>query len=287
MGAGFQRDRGGIAGASRVSLVNLEFKLAGREVKFAMSVDSDSAVDKELLFALRVSGCPETEVCDLMARAATPGSYVIDGGANIGFFTVLLSKLVGPEGYVLAIEPGSNNLCKLEENIKVNKCANVEVVRQPLWNKPGMVKLYMCEDGSKNSLSPHAGTRGAQTMETAVLDDYPAIDTGRVLRLIKLDIEGVEELALRGGETLLTGDAKCPYIVMELNHEALPKFGSSCGQLCDFMREHGYEPFLLHFNGALPTYLPRRTKVVPSRMNWNVLFSTFEMVGAAWPEIAV
>jgi Methyltransferase FkbM domain len=105
-------------------------------------------------------------------------------------------------------------------------------------------------------------------------------------RLIKLDIEGAEEKALRGGTSIL-GEEGCPYIVLELNVEALPKFGSSPESVCGFMREWGYEPFLLHANGSLPTYLPRRTHVIPNRLNWNVLFSTFDMVGAAWPEIGL
>ena len=75
--------------------------------------------------------------------------------------------------------------------------------------------------------------------------------------------------------------------MLELNAEALPKFGSSPASLCDFLRTFGYSPFLLHPNGALPTYIPRQTKVIPTRLNWNVLFSTFENVSRAWPEIIV
>lgn len=249
-----------------------------------MSIDSDCLADQELLYAMRIAGCPEPEVCHLMARVAKPGSYVIDGGANIGFFTMLLSKFVGPEGWVLAIEPGSNNLYKLDENIKLNKCENVDVVRQPLWNEAATVALHMCADGSKNSLAPHADSRGAQPMETVVLNDYSPDQMDRPLRLLKLDIEGVEELALRGGTDLL-GENKCPYIVLELNVDALPKFKSSPERICDLLRSYGYSPFLLHSTGALPTYIPRKTKVVPTRLNWNVLFSTFDMVGMAWPEI--
>ena len=270
-----------------MSQINLEFVLAGRQVKFAMNIDSDSAVDQALMYALRVGGCCEPEVADLMARTCKPGDYVIDGGANIGFFTLLLSQLVGATGQVLSVEPGSNNLFKLRENIKLNNCSNVEIVPNPLWDRTEIIGLHLCADGSKNSLQPHADTRGIELLETVLLNSYWN-DHYPFVRLIKLDIEGAEEAALRGGIKLLGADVDdgCPYIVLELNIEALPKFSSSVAKVCDFLRSYGYSPFLLHPNGALPTYIPRKTKVIPNRLNWNVLFATFDMVGTAWPEIS-
>ena len=264
-------------------ITNLQMRLAGRDIKFAMNFDPDSIVDKELQNTIRIAGIPEPEISDLMARVAQPGDFVIDGGANIGFFTLLLSKFVGPDGHVLSIEPGQNNLFKLKENLKLNDSQNVELVEQPLWDKSETVRLHMCVDGSKNSLAPHAQTRGVQTSLAVMLDDYEL--EGRPAKLIKLDIEGVEELALKGGVRLISGEDQCPYIVLELNMEALPKFGCSPASVCDYLRTFGYSPFLLHPNGSLPTYIPRRTKVVPNRLNWNVLFSNFENVGRAWPEI--
>jgi FkbM family methyltransferase len=264
--------------------IKLNFQLAGRKVELKMSVDHDSPTDQELLYAFRVAGYPEPEVSELMARVLRPGDFAIDGGANIGFFTVLMSKLVGEAGHIMAFEPGQNNQFKLSENVKLNELKNVDIFLRPLWDKEETVTLHMCADGGKNSLAPHDGTRGKEELMATALDNY--VTSNEIPRLIKLDIEGVEEKALRGAIKML-GEDGCPYIVLELNVEALPKFGSSPAQICDFMREHGYSPFLLHPNGALPTYIPRKTKVIPNRLNWNVLFSTMEMVGAAWPEITV
>jgi len=264
------------------NILKIDFKLAGRELELKMAVDSYSLTDRELLNALRISGCPEPEVSDFMARALRPGDFAIDGGANIGFFSVLMSKLVGPKGHIAAFEPGKNNVFKLQENIILNECDNVDIITRPLWDKEETVELHMCHDGSKNSLAAHVETRGTDSLMAGVLNNY--VTDNETPRLLKLDIEGAEEKALRGATKFL---GECPYVVLELNADALPKFGSSHDQVIGFMREHGYEPFLLHHTGVLPTYLPRNTKVTPTRLNWNVLFSTFEMVSAAWPEISV
>jgi len=264
------------------NIIKIEVVLAGRKIELKMSLDPDSPTDRELIHALRVCGCPEPEVSHLMARVCRPGDFVIDGGANIGFFTVLMSKLVGDKGHVMAFEPGQNNVFSLQQNVVLNQCENVDMLTRPLWDKEELVTLHMCHDGSKNSLASHADTRGKDELMAAVLDNY--VTSNETPRLLKLDIEGAEEKALRGATKFF---GKCPYIVLELNADALPKFGSSPKQVCDFLHDYGYSPFLLHFDGALPTYLPRRTKVTPGRLNWNVLFSTFDMIGDAWSEITV
>jgi FkbM family methyltransferase len=269
-----------------MSNIDINLTLAGRNFKLSVSVDYNSKTDNELIQALRIGGCPEPEVSNLMARAVQPGDFVVDGGANVGFFSLLLSKCVGPTGYVYAFEPGQNNLVKLKDNLKLNQCNNVEVIAKPLWNIHETLQLHMCEDGGKNSLAAHADTRGVDLIESAVLNDYATEDALQKMKLIKLDIEGAEEKALDGARNFLR-NARCPYIVMELNAEALPKFNSSAQHICDFLYDFGYFPFLLHYDGQLPTYIPRGTIVHPGRLNWNVLFSTSAMVREAWPEITV
>ena len=58
----------------------------------------------------------------------TQGNFVIDLGANIGYYTCILAKLVGKDGKVFAFEPDPRNLKLLEKNIKVNEYNNVVIV---------------------------------------------------------------------------------------------------------------------------------------------------------------
>jgi FkbM family methyltransferase len=200
-------------------MTNHRFKWApaGKEVQFDMDLDPRSATDNEMLTAIRIAGCPEAEVVELFARVLQPGDYVIDGGANLGFFSLLASVLVGKEGYVLSFEPGVNNLPSLKANVRLNKITNVEIIPQPLWSKREAVQLHLCIDGSKNSMAPHDGTRGALLLEAAILNDYATEEIYPRLKLMKLDIEGVELEALKAGTDFLCEPHQCPYIVMELN----------------------------------------------------------------------
>src|SRR5215831_19717323 len=103
----------------------IDFKVNGRQFSFKMTFDPNNACDKDLVASFNVHGICEPEVVCAMEKIVHPGDTVIDGGANIGFFTVYLSHLVGPTGKVFSIEPGQNNLWKLEENIRLNKLTNV------------------------------------------------------------------------------------------------------------------------------------------------------------------
>ena len=285
MGAGIQGNRQGAEGegqgAMTSGITDISFSVGDKKFAMKMLYDPEFQADKDMINEFQTRGCCEPEVTCAMVRCVRTGDFVIDGGANTGVFTLLLSQLVGETGVVLAVEPGQNNLWKLEENIKLNKAKNVDIERKPLWNKKEKVKLHMGVHSGYNSLARGLDSMAAVSMEAITLD---AIDT--IPRLIKLDIEGAEEMALRGATRFLFEQA-CPYIICEINEEALGRLGSSQGKLRQFMREQGYSMFVLHDGGGLPTYVPRNTVVKSNRQNLNVLFSSFDMVAAAWPEVAV
>jgi FkbM family methyltransferase len=261
--------------------IDIEFSVRQREFKLKMLYDAEFQSDHDMLHEFRARGCCEPEVTHAMVRCVRPGDFVIDGGANTGVFTLILSQLVGDTGEVLAVEPSQNNIWKLEENIRINKAKNVHIERKPLWSKEDKVKLHMTKHSGRNSLARNGETMAVVTMDAISLDMLDPIP-----RLIKLDIEGAEEAALRGASRFLYEQA-CPFIVCELNDGALNRLGTSQGKLRGYMREHGYGTFLLHDNGFLPTYVPRDTVIKSQRANVNILFSTHEKVSEAWPEVVV
>ncbi len=98
--------------------------------------------------------------------------------------------------------------------------------------------------------------------------------------MVKIDTEGAEHLVLRGAEALLT-ERETPYIIAELHGFGLERMGSSQAGLRAFMAAHGYETFLLYWDGSLPKLVPARTRIEGAGF-LNLLFSTPEHVAALW-----
>lgn len=260
-------------------ITNIDFAVGGYSFNFHMTFDATSPADRDTMTCMQEFGCPEPELMHLLVRTVRPGDFVVDGGANMGFFTIAMAQLVGESGSVLAVEPSEANLHKLAANIALNKLKNIEVCDRPLWRSNEMVTLYYSSHPGMNSLGNHVPMAAKRQMQATTLNYWNTTP-----RLIKLDIEGAEEQALYGASKHLT--EHCPYIVAELNPEALQGLGSSQESLRKFMREWGYSTFLLHRNGALPTLAPDQTSIFEGdNFNGavNVLFSTVDDVGKAWP----
>ena len=264
-------------------MMQVSLTIGEAKVQYHLTYDADFVADKATAMFLSKdpAGC-EPEVAHLMARVLKPGDTAVDGGANIGYFTVLMAVLVGPAGTVLAFEPGPNNLPKLRENILINRLAHVEVHPMALWHKEEPVTLFLAADSGVNSLGTHSEVLGSTPVPAKPLD---AFLRDHDPRLIKLDVEGAEEHVLTGAVAAL--DRGVPYIVCEINERALAVLGSTQQSLRDFMYGQGYSMFCLHADGGLPTLIPPETVLRISNKNTNVLFSSVLDVQRAWPEVTV
>ena len=63
------------------------------------------------------------------------GDIVVDIGAAFGFYTILSSKMIGPKGKVIAIEPQPESFQMLNSNIKLNKLSNVKTLNCAIYSK--------------------------------------------------------------------------------------------------------------------------------------------------------
>jgi FkbM family methyltransferase len=130
-----------------------------------------------------------------------PGMRVVDVGANIGYYTLLAAKLVGPEGKVWAFEPEDENFADLHGNVLLNGYQNVVLLRKAVSDRDGRANLYISKDSGGHSLVRHryAVRRKAARVRTVRLDSV--IPEG--VDIIKSDTEGNDIAVLRGGRRLL------------------------------------------------------------------------------------
>src|SRR5258708_4586206 len=79
----------------------------------------------------------------LFKKEIKPGQTVLDIGANIGYYTLIAAKLVGPSGKVYAFEPDPTNFKILKKNVERNGHSNVVLVNQAVADKNKKVRLYL------------------------------------------------------------------------------------------------------------------------------------------------
>ena len=140
-------------------------------------------------------GVWEPSLTRFMMETVKPGDTVVDIGANIGYFTLLLSSLVGPTGRVIAIEAAPATAALLRENIALNRCNNVDVREVAVTEQPGTLKLFHSKyaDGNTGHQTLIEG-RGSDVFDLVKADTLLAVlgaDAARA-SFIKIDIEGAE-----------------------------------------------------------------------------------------------
>jgi FkbM family methyltransferase len=262
------------------------FDITIRDRKLSMLLDVEPGrlySDDALSFYLDNRQVPEPELIHVLFRALKPGDLAVDAGANVGFFTVIMSKLVGPAGKVIAVEPDTRNLALLRKNLEINECTNVEIVERPLSNDEYQLPFYESVENGQSSLylAADAGTHvGASALRLTTT--LGAILGKRVPSLLKMDIEGSETEALQG---LADFEDFIPVIVSEVNPEALKRADSSPRELIELLGDWGYAPFLLHAAGSLPSLIRQEQKIRVARQNTNMLFTMQKEIVNLWPEV--
>lgn len=135
---------------------------------------------------------------NLLSKIIKNGSTVVDVGANIGYYTILFSRLVGDMGRVYAFEPESVNFSYLTKNIALNDLKNVISVKKAVSDKNETAKLYI-----------HPDNPGGHTLIDCY-DDFKSISVdcvslneflrGAKIDFIKIDVEGAEPKVLAGAK---------------------------------------------------------------------------------------
>lgn len=187
-------------------------------------------------------------------RFLKPGMTVLDIGANEGYYTVLASKCVGPNGRVIGFEPSPRERQRLQMNLWMNRCENVRVEKLALGSEEGQFTLHVVEGSETgcNSLRPpdvKGKTRAVQVDVTTVdlflqRNAIPRID------FIKVDIEGAELSALQGAAGLL-GSVPRPLVLIEIFEIRTRPWGYSARDLANSICDSGYLLYTVVGNGEL------------------------------------
>lgn len=189
----------------------------------------------------------EPHITSIFRSLVKEGDSAIDLGANIGYHTIELSRLVGPSGRVLALEPLKEVFFHLSANLFLNRCFNVSTLNKVCTDTSNQVFVMEDIDWSNSGnarIKKHANQSSTEMVYSIALDD---IDTDSV-KLVKMDVQGSETNVLRGARYTL--DKVRPFFVVEIEEHHLLEFESSSKELLNYFIDHDY--VLYRINNQYP-----------------------------------
>lgn len=192
----------------------------------------------------------DPRMTDALRHLLRPGMTAWDVGTERGWFTLLMAACVGRTGRVDAFEAFPPNVQRLRENLAMNDFPQVRVHAAAVSDRSGSMFFEPPDDqitGHRRYLSDCSGvgyltdtpSPRAICIPTVTIDEVAERERLSRLDLIKLDIEGAETAALRGGRQTLKRHR--PVLVVEYNRATLRRAGSSLQELDDLLAELGYD----------------------------------------------
>lgn len=240
-------------------------ELDGYKLKVSLRNNKLDGIAQQLVFTNRY----EPGTTQVIKNYVKEGMTVIDVGANIGYFTYLMSKLVGENGRVLAFEPEPDNYYRLSENWVLNKAHNVELSNLAVSNTNGYAYLNISnKESGEHSLEEKTREYLKRIrINTTKLDSY-ATEVG----LIKIDVEGHEAKVIDGARKLLESN-KDVKLIIEFWPEGLAKIEpSEPYRIFPILNSLGFKYiYLIHeFDGSIAKTSIRDTLRYCERIKFSV-----------------
>lgn len=142
-----------------------------------------------------LNGAYEPDMSAVLEQHLHNGAVFVDLGANEGFFSVVASRLVGPRGSVIAVEPQSRLQSVLLKNFEINNCYNVRLIRCAIANQTGVTRLMIAPETNTGSSGLFRSTRyrlPSEAVQAFTLEEFfEKVGLDRC-DLIKIDVEGAE-----------------------------------------------------------------------------------------------
>lgn len=207
---------------------------------YVFKCDLRDSMAREVCF----TGRYEPQETALVRAILRPGMTFVDGGANWGYFTLLAAHLVGESGRVISLEPDPRLFPILQENVRRNELSQVTTLQLAAADRPGTLTLAGYDERNGNwglSKLIDRPALGSTTFQVASQRLDAVLDEHRIdeVDLLKMDIEGAEDLALRG---MSVGLARHRHrrILLEVHPTILAERGRTARDVLELLTENGY-----------------------------------------------
>lgn len=212
---------------------------------YSFRCDLRDSISRDVCF----TGRYEPQETAIVKSILRPGTTFVDVGANWGYFTLLAASLVGKIGRVLSLEPDPRLFPILKENVARSGLDQVTVLQVAAANQSDMLTLAgYDENGDNFGLSRLvSGNSREKTLFQVSCDSLDHILHQQKLAsidLMKMDIEGAENLAISGLEKSLM-ERKIKRLLLELHPTELKEHGSTAADVIDNLLRAGYRPWTI------------------------------------------
>jgi len=193
-------------------------------------------IQETIGFEILINGVYEPETILFIKQRIKESGKLLDVGANIGAICAPLGML-RRDIHIVSLEASPWVFEYLRQNISANQLTNLELINKAISSEKGkIVEFFSPKDKfGKGSLAP-IFTSEAEKIETTTIDELAASE-GNIIDFIKIDVEGFEASAFRGGSKFLSSP-QAPDILFEFvdwaEELAGEKIGSSQGVLMDY-----------------------------------------------------
>jgi FkbM family methyltransferase len=230
-----------------------------------LKVDTQDMIGRYVYFF----GVWEPNLTAWMSRTLSPGDTFIDVGANIGYFTLLGSGLVGASGSVVAIEASPAIFAVLCENVRLNGQTNVRTVNMAVLDRPATLPFYSGPPGNAGMASVRRHP-DVETYECTIgADTLPRLCTQPELssaRIVKIDVEGVECEVTEGLRDALPAMRPDVELVVEIVPDYLRAYGRRAEEVFAVFFAAGFNAYHIENDYASISYVPPRRLARPRRI---------------------
>jgi FkbM family methyltransferase len=208
-------------------------------------------VAEYLHLCLYFFGTWEECITRFVAKRMESGDCFIDIGANIGYYTLLSSSLVGQTGRVVAVEASPKIYSELIGNLQLNGVANVRTVNVAASDSPGEIDLFEAPDDSRGVTTTSAtwakqfNCRLAGKVQSLPMDMVVSKEELRTARIIKIDVEGAEWNVCKGLMPVLHELRRDAEIILEVTPSEIESQGHQCSELIQRFTEIGFFPYVI------------------------------------------
>jgi len=187
----------------------------------------------------------EKKELEIFQLLLTNGSTLIDAGANIGLYSIIGSRLVGPTGKVFSFEPSKSTFNLLLNNIKLNKVKNIIPINNGLGDNidESIILSHNIEGEAENFIlksQNEMSKLGNELIVLDTLDNFQLKNNIKKVDFLKIDVEGYESYIFKGAENLLKNNPEI-IILFECADHLAKRALANQADVFDFLNNLGID----------------------------------------------